>query len=337
MPQWATYDKRPRPAKAPHAFEAMLNPPLRNKTYLSVTFQRETGGMLSRRDKREPTRSLMGEYAALVGDAVLRQRARSAERDAKIQAELVNKIRSEFLSNMSHELRTPLNTVMGFSKMMASHAARPLKDHEIVEYSGIIHEAASHLLAVINDILDISKIQAGRFVLEQRDVELDEILRTCMLTMSPLAAQAGLTLTDDIAPDLRPTRGDPAKLSQIFSNILSNAVKFTQHGGVVRLAAINHPSGRLAITISDTGIGMNTDDIDVAMTPFGQVDGSRTRWREGTGLGLPIAHSLTQLHEGEITIRSTPGQGTEVTVFLPASDRIPIAENSDAVFAQSSM
>ena len=291
--------------------------------------------MLPRRDKRETTRSLMGEYAALVGDAVLRQRARIAEQDARVQSEIVNKIRSEFLANMSHELRTPLNTVMGFSKMMMTHGTRPLKDHEIIEYSGIIHEAASHLLSVINDILDISKIQAGRFVLDQRDVELDEILRTCILSFRPLAAQAGLTLVEEIAGDLHLTRGDPGKLNQVFNNILSNAIKFTPHGGTVTLSATNLLPDRVSVSIRDTGIGMNAEDIAVAMTPFGQVDGSRTRWREGTGLGLPIAHSLTQMHEGEINIRSKPGAGTEVTVLLPSSTRISLAEARETLMAQT--
>ena len=291
--------------------------------------------MLPRRDKRETTRSLMGEYAALVGDAVLRQRARIAEQDARVQSEIVNKIRSEFLANMSHELRTPLNTVMGFSKMMMTHGTRPLKDHEIIEYSGIIHEAASHLLSVINDILDISKIQAGRFVLDQRDVELDEILRTCILSFRPLATQAGLTLVEEIAGDLHLTRGDPGKLNQVFNNILSNAIKFTPHGGTVTLSATNLLPDRVSVSIRDTGIGMNAEDIAVAMTPFGQVDGSRTRWREGTGLGLPIAHSLTQMHEGEINIRSKPGAGTEVTVLLPSSTRISLAEARETLMAQT--
>ena len=291
--------------------------------------------MLPRREKRETTRSLMGEYAALVGDAVLRQRARIAEQDARVQSELVNKIRSEFLANMSHELRTPLNTVMGFSKMMMTHGTRPLKDHEIIEYSGIIHEAASHLLSVINDILDISKIQAGRFVLDQRDVELDEILRTCILSFRPLATQAGLTLVEEIAGDLHLTRGDAGKLNQVFNNILSNAIKFTPHGGTVTLSATNLLPDRVSVSIRDTGIGMNAEDIAVAMTPFGQVDGSRTRWREGTGLGLPIAHSLTQMHEGEINIRSKPGAGTEVIVLLPSSTRISLAEARETLMAQS--
>ena len=292
--------------------------------------------MLPRRDKRETTRSLMGEYAALVGDAVLRQRARIAEQDARVQSELVNKIRSEFLANMSHELRTPLNTVMGFSKMMSTHATRPLKDHEIVEYSGIIHEAASHLLAVINDILDLSKIQAGRFVLDQRDIELDEILRTCILSFRPLAVQAGLTLVEEIAGDLHSTRGDPTKVNQIFNNILSNAIKFTPQGGTVILRATNDLPDRVCVTVSDTGIGMNAEDIAVALTPFGQVDGSRSRWREGTGLGLPIAHSLTQMHEGEIKISSKPGAGTDVTVLLPSSARISLAEARETLLAQPS-
>jgi two-component system cell cycle sensor histidine kinase PleC len=134
---------------------------------------------------------------------------------------------------------------------------------------------------------------------------------------------------------LHPTRGDPGKLNQVFNNILSNAIKFTPHGGTVTLSATNLPPDSVSVSIRDTGIGMNAEDIAVAMTPFGQVDGSRTRWREGTGLGLPIAHSLTQMHEGEIKIRSKPGAGTEVTVLLPSSARMSLAEARETLMAQS--
>lgn len=277
----------------------------------------------------------MSEYAATVGDAVLRQRARTAEQDARVQAEMVNKVRSEFLANMSHELRTPLNTVMGFSKMIANHDQRPLKTTEVVEYAGIIHEAASHLLAVINDILDISKIQSGRYILEQRDVDLDEILRTALMSFRPMALEAGIILTEDLPTDLVPARGDPGKLQQIFSNILSNAVKFTPRGGTVALEARNAPDNTLEINVRDTGIGMNASDIAVALTPFGQVDGSRTRWREGTGLGLPIANALVQMHEGTMAINSVPGQGTQVTITLPSSSQISLAEARETLRAQA--
>ena len=285
--------------------------------------------MLSRR--REPARSLMSEYAALVGDAVLRQRARVAEQEARFQAELVNKIRSEFLANMSHELRTPLNTVMGFSKMIASHGERPLKDNEVVEYASIIHDAAGHLLKVINDILDISKLQSGRYVLDQSVVETDEVLRTSVLHFRPQAEQAGVTLKEDIAANLMTISGDAAKLTQVFNNVLSNAIKFTPRGGEVILSAINASPDHVAISISDTGIGMSPDDIDIALTPFGQVDGSRTRWREGTGLGLPIANALVHMHDGVMTIQSNPGSGTDVRIQLPSSTFVSLAQAREAL------
>lgn len=285
--------------------------------------------MLSRR--KEPARSLMGEYAALVGDAVLRQRARVAEQEARFQAELVNKIRSEFLANMSHELRTPLNTVMGFSKMIANHGDRPLKDNEIVEYAGIVHEAAAHLLKVINDILDISKLQAGRYVIEPTVVETDEVLRTSVLHFRPQAEQAGVTLNEDIAANLMTISGDATKLTQIFNNVISNAIKFTPHGGEVTLSAINASPDHVAISIRDTGIGMSSEEIDIALTPFGQVDGSRTRWREGTGLGLPIANALVLMHDGVMTIQSAPGNGTEVRIQLPSSAFVSLAQAREAL------
>jgi two-component system cell cycle sensor histidine kinase PleC len=272
--------------------------------------------MLPRRSTQETGRSLIGEYAALVEDAVLRQRTRVAEQDARIQAHLVSKFRSEFLANMSHELRTPLNTVMGFSKMMADHAIRPLKDQDIVDYSRTVHEAASQLLSVINDILDMSRIQAGRYVLDQVDAEVDEILRSCVMGFRPQAAAAGVTLTEAIASGLAPVRGEPAKLRQIVAKLLSNAIKFTPRGGTVTVSATNE-SDMVAIVVHDTGIGMSEEDIAIAMTPFGQVDGSHARWREGTGLGLPIANALVQLHEGKMSIRSTPGSGTEISILLP--------------------
>lgn len=289
--------------------------------------------MLSRR--KDPARSLMSEYAILVGDAVLRQRARVAEQEARFQSELVNKIRSEFLANMSHELRTPLNTVMGFSKMIANHKDRPLKDNEVVEYAGIIHEAASHLLKVINDILDISKLQSGRYVMESRIVEVDEVLRTCVLRFRPQAEQAGVTLTEKIDSNLMTVSGDAGKLTQVFSNILSNAIKFTPQGGEVILSALNASPDHVAISISDTGIGMSGEDIDIALTPFGQVDGSRTRWREGTGLGLPIANALVHMHEGVMTIQSAPGSGTDVRVQIPSSTFVSLAEAREALGASA--
>jgi two-component system cell cycle sensor histidine kinase PleC len=282
--------------------------------------------MLSGSLNRKSNGSLMGEYSSLLGDAILRQRAREAETAAQIETNLANKIKSEFISNMSHELRTPLNTVIGFAKILSEHDRRKLPAHEIVEYAQLIQDAASHLLSVINDILDISKMQSGRYSLESQDISVEEILGTCVTSIKKPVEDAGLTLHVNIQADLPPIKGDAAKLRQAFANILSNAVKFTHRGGEIFVDAMRLSDGGNIVIIRDTGVGMTKNEIDVAVTPFGQVDGSRTRWREGTGLGLPIAKALVELHGGEIEVRSEKGVGTEIALKFPPRHFVAVSE-----------
>lgn len=275
--------------------------------------------------------SLMSEYASLVGDAILRQRTREAEHAARIEAELASRVKSEFISNMSHELRTPLNTMIGFSKILSEHEKRKIADADIVEYAKLILDAAGHLLSVINDILDISKMQSGRYTLDARELSLEEILQAVYSTNRSAAREAGISLDLEVTANLPAIRGDASKLQQAFNNLISNAVKFTLRGGSVKIEAVRLTDGNMAVMIHDTGVGMSPEELNIAMTPFGQVDGSRSRWREGTGLGLPIARSLIELHGGEIKMKSEKGKGTSVAVVLPSAGTMSIREARDAV------
>ena len=188
---------------------------------------------------------------------------------------------------------------------------------------------------LFRSILDISKIQSGKYMLDKRDVQLDEILLAVLSSFRLLASDAKVTLVNRISPTLPLVRADGVKLRQIFTNLVSNAIKFTPERGVVTLEARHLEDGRIACIVSDTGIGMTDQEIQVAMTPFGQVDGGRSRWREGTGLGLPIAKSLVELHGGEMRVQSEKGQGTELWVLLPPPEQLTIAEARDAILGHA--
>jgi two-component system cell cycle sensor histidine kinase PleC len=282
----------------------------------------------------EKANSLMGEYSTRLGEAVLRDRTRQAEQAARIEAQLASKVKSEFISNMSHELRTPLNTIIGFSKLLGEHDKRKLADQDILDYARLIQDAAGHLLAVINDILDISKIQSGKYTLDSREVGLEEILSACIASHRSAAVESGLKLEYRF-DELPSVRGDAQKLRQAFSNVVSNAIKFTPGGGLVVVDARALPGGGAEVVVTDTGIGMDEEEVRVAMSPFGQVDGSRSRWREGAGLGLPIATALIELHSGSLKVRSQRGKGTQVTITLPPAQLVSLAHDRDLLFARS--
>ncbi|KAB2848819.1 MAG: HAMP domain-containing histidine kinase [Hyphomicrobiaceae bacterium] len=262
--------------------------------------------------------SLMQEYSLLLGDAMLLQRARSAEQTARIEAELANRVKQEFIANMSHELRTPLNTVIGFAKLLGEQTKRKATDLQIADYGNLILASAEHLLSVINDILDISKIQSGRYTIDAQEIRIDELLLRVIERQAEAGAAAKVAIRHRIDRNLPVLRGEPAKLEQALENLFNNAIKFTVEGGTVNASASQTVDGGVAITICDTGIGMSDEEVAVAVTPFGQVDASRSRWREGTGLGLPIAKALIGLHGGSLEINSAKGVGTEVMVRLPS-------------------
>ncbi len=237
---------------------------------------------------------------------------------------------------MSHELRTPLNAIIGFSKLLAEQGDRKLTPPETADYANLIHDAAGHLLAVINNILDISKIQSGKCALDAREIDLAELVSASVSSFRLMAQSAGLTLVETVEPDVPAIVGDSVKLRQVFTNLISNALKFTRSGGSVTIKAVRSPAGAAMIQVIDTGVGMSEQDLSIALTPFGQVDATHARWREGTGLGLPIAKALVQLHGGELRIRSQKDVGTEVTVLLPFRQKQQqLAEPRETVIARS--
>jgi two-component system cell cycle sensor histidine kinase PleC len=273
----------------------------------------------------------MGEYATLLADAVLRQRAREAEHAARVETELASRVKSEFISNMSHELRTPLNTVIGFARLISEYDTRRLSGDQIIEYANLIHDGATHLLAVINDILDISKIQSGKYTLDAREVQLGELVTTAVAGFKTSATSLGVQLEAIASPEVPAVRGDPGKLLQVLNNLISNAVKFTPPGGSVRVSAKASEDDGAIISVHDTGVGMTDEEVRLSLTPFAQVDASHSRWREGAGLGLPIAKALVQLHGGKLKVNSSKSIGTEVIVTLPCRHQVSVSRGRDAL------
>ncbi len=236
-------------------------------------------------------------------------------RDARDVADSANRSKTEFLANMSHELRTPLNAIIGFSEALDREIYGALGNDRYKEYAQDIHSSGIHLLNIINDILDLSKIEADKFELAEEVVDIDDTIDTVMRIVAPRADQAGVKLERSVEDDLG-INCDERALKQILINLLSNAVKFSREKTTVRVD-VTETETALRIAVIDQGIGMAPEDIPEALEPFRQVDGTLTRTYEGTGLGLPLARRLTELHGGELTIESARGEGTSVFIDLP--------------------
>jgi signal transduction histidine kinase len=226
-----------------------------------------------------------------------------------------SRAKSAFLASMSHELRTPLNAVIGFSDVMHAELFGALNPR-YKAYAADIRQSGTHLLALINDVLDLSRLEARQAVLQEENFDVAELTGEVLRMMHPQAVKAGLALLADVAPGLPLVRGDRRRIKQILINLTANAIKFTPDGGQVRLAA-HRTAGALALSVSDTGIGIAQEDIPRAMERFGQVGSSLARKHEGTGLGLPLSRQLAELHGGQLILDSAPGVGTTVTVTLP--------------------
>lgn len=244
---------------------------------------------------------------------------KSISDEARHRAEGANIAKSRFLATMSHELRTPLNAILGFSEVMKVGILGPIKNPTYNEYINNIHDSGTHLLTLINEILDLSRIEAGRFELYEEAVRLSDVLEDCQLMLKLRAESKGLHLVLDVEPMLPPLWADERAVRQICLNLLSNAIKFTPNAGIITLSLKSTPEGGQVLAVKDTGPGIPQDEIEKVLQAFGQGSLAHETAEGGTGLGLPIVQNLTELHNGTFELRSQLRKGTEAIVTFPAN------------------
>ena len=236
---------------------------------------------------------------------------------AQLASQQASNAKSAFLATMSHELRTPLNAIIGFAEILRDHSSDGSANHEYADYAGHIIQAGKHLLAVINDILNVSKIESGKMRINPQDIDLSDFTMTVTTIIQERAAQKQITLTSQLDPNAISVWADPVALRQIVYNLLANAVEFTPEKGRITFEAVGAEDGGIDISVIDTGIGISARDLKRLTIPFEQVDNSLNRKHRGTGLGLSIVKGLTELHGGRVTINSVLGSGTSVTIHFP--------------------
>jgi signal transduction histidine kinase len=266
---------------------------------------------------------LMRQLASSLGDsralaATLEER-NAALTTAKMEAERASRSKSEFLANMSHELRTPLNAIIGFSEILRAESFGKLGVPRYRDYAVDIHNSGNHLLSIINDILDMAKIESGRLELRESECELAEVMDGALRLLADRAETAKVKVVRELPPEGLALYADQRALKQIVINLVTNAVKFTPEGGTITVAGARDATGRVVLSVSDTGIGIAPEQLKRVLEPFIQADGGLARKYEGTGLGLPITRALTELHDGTLDIDSVVGQGTTVRITLPAA------------------
>ena len=241
-------------------------------------------------------------------------------RVAKDAAESADRLKSAFLATMSHELRTPLNSIIGFTGILLQEMVGPLNPEQ-KKQMGMVRASSSHLLELINDVLDLSKIEAGQFQVSRERIDLNAIALKVMQSVQPLALKKGLALRCELPETLAPFLSDRRRVEQILMNLLGNAIKFTESGEIrVRIAPMG---AEVRIEVDDTGIGIAPEQLDRLFQPFFQIDTGLTRKYGGTGLGLSICKRLTELLGGRIWVESVPGRGSTFSVLLPAAEAVP--------------
>ncbi|HEY1382137.1 MAG TPA: PAS domain-containing protein [Dongiaceae bacterium] len=253
-----------------------------------------------------------------IQDITDRKQTENALRQAQMDAEIANRAKSQFLANVSHELRTPLNAIIGFSEIMNGELMGALGSSLYKEYANDIHESGRHLLAIINDILDLSRVEAGQTTLNESAIEVQNLVASCLILVHGKADSGGLTLSTKSSPIVPMIRGDERLLKQALLNLLSNAIKFTPKGGSVQIS-ITVTAKELEIAVTDSGIGMSEAELAKVAKPFVQLENWLVRKYEGTGLGLSISKAFCELHGGRLEIASAPGRGTTAMIHLPAS------------------
>jgi two-component system cell cycle sensor histidine kinase PleC len=294
----------------------------RDRRWLQIRdFRLESGGTASlitditalkrsERELREANENLAARTETL-------EAARKAAIKAHQDAEYANRAKSQFLAHMSHELRTPLNAIIGFSEIMALQLLGASGVPQYDRYANDILAAGRHLLAVIDDILDLSKVEAGKMKLAAEQVPWDRLFQDCMMLLRPLAADRMVTLQADPAPEGATLFADERLAKQMLVNLLSNAVKYTPSGGYARIRLLPGHDGSARVEVTDSGVGMDQADVQKAMEPFGRIDSALVSQMRGTGLGLPLVKALIELHGGRLEIESMPGRGTTVRLYFP--------------------
>jgi signal transduction histidine kinase len=270
------------------------------------------GRIIERRLSPMPDGRLLATYL----DVTERKTVEADLRRAKDEAELASRSKTEFLANMSHELRTPLNAIIGFSDILTGQIFGPLGDRRYADYARDIRDSGQHLLNLINDVLDVSKVEFGKIELIEETIDVTSVVESCVRLMRDRAEAAGVRLLQSLPEDLPFLHADNRRFKQILLNLLSNAVKFTLPTGRVSILAVAGDDG-FRLIVEDTGIGIAPADLEKALKPFGQIDSRLARKYQGSGLGLPLTKSMVELHGGRLELSSTPGSGTTAVVWLP--------------------
>ena len=261
-------------------------------------------------------------FVAIIQDITARKHADASLRLALEDAERANKAKSEFLATMSHEFRTPLNAILGFSEMMQAEYFGPLGSKNYNEYTNDIHDSGVHMLSLVNDVLDLSAIEAGKRAIVKEAITVDGLLNSCIRNVKSAAQNRSITLSVDVANGQPVLFADRRSGIQIFHNLLSNAIKFTPPDGKISVSA-SVVDREIVIKVMDTGIGISIDQLPHIAEPFVQANAVAHNTQEGTGLGLSIVKSLVEAHGGKLNIDSEVGKGTTVTVSLPSNEGEP--------------